>query len=177
MEEIAVDILREASRGDAAAFRRLYDHYAPIVWRQAVRMSQGDEGLAAQITQDVFVRVHASLRTFDYRSAFSTWLFRIAYNRAMTLLARRQREQRRTAPLSDMHPARGDMGRLEAKEIVQRLLARLSPDERFLLVAREVDGVPFEELARITGRKPGALRTQLSRMKNALREEGVYADS
>ncbi|MBD3241094.1 MAG: sigma-70 family RNA polymerase sigma factor [Chitinivibrionales bacterium] len=172
MQEVAVDTLREASKGDDSAFRRLYEHYAPVVWRQVVRMAQGDEELAAQITQDVFVRVHAGLRRFDGRSAFSTWLFRIAYNRAMTVLTRRQRQRRRTVPLHDEIPGREDTGRLEAREIVQRLLAPLSPDERFLLVAREVDGVPFEELATITGRKPGALRTQLSRLKRALREGG-----
>ncbi len=140
MEEIAADILRRAARGDETAFRRLYEHYAPMVWRQAIRTTHGDEALATQLTQDTFVRVHAGLRRFDHRSAFSIWLFRIVYNRAMTLLSRRQRQWRRMMPLRDTLPAHSDTGRLEAREIVQRLLARLSPEERFLLVAREQFG-------------------------------------
>jgi RNA polymerase sigma factor (sigma-70 family) len=57
----------------------------------------------------------------------------------------------------------------ENKEIVRVLLRALSPEERFLITSREVEGIPFEELAEITGRSSESLRTQISRLKERLR--------
>jgi len=171
VDELDSVTIELASRGDARAFRRLYDHYAPFVWRLAYRMCQGDQQVAAQITQDVFVRTHRGLRSFDSRSRLSTWLYRVTYNQGMSVLSHRSKWRRRAVPMLEEPPAPTGGDRAEARDLVNHLLRSLTPDERFLLVAREVDGVPFEELARITGRSAGSLRTQVSRMKNALREE------
>jgi RNA polymerase sigma-70 factor (ECF subfamily) len=171
MTELDESILRAATKGSNTAFKQLYDYYAPFVWRLAYKTVAGDESLARQVAQDVFVRVHGSLRRFDFRSGFSTWLYRIAYNQALTLLKRRHIEWQRTVGLSDELRASGGEGALDARDTVRQVLAGLSPDERFLLVAREVDGVPFEELAEIAGKTSGALRTQLTRLKESLRKE------
>ena len=72
-------------------------------------------------------------------------------------------------PLRDM--AGPDEGsRIEARDAAQRILSALEPQERFLLIAREVEGMSFEELAESTGIAAGALRTRLSRLKQRIRQ-------
>lgn len=162
-----------AARGDHKAFRRFYEHYAPFVWRAAYRMAGANGQHAEQITQDVFVRAHRGLHSFDSRSALSTWLYRITYNQGMTYLSRLQRWQKRTTEMPDSLSSPSGLSRLEAREIADRLLKKLTPEERFLLVAREVEGISFDELAETTGKSSGSLRTQVSRIKSMLREEAV----
>ena len=176
MEELDTVTLELASRGDHKAFRRLYDHYSPFVWRLAYRMAEGDQQVATQITQDVFVRTHRGLHSFGSRSRLSTWLYRVTYNQGMNVLTSRARWQRRTVAMREEMPSPDGGDGVEARDLIERLLAPLSPDERFLLVAREVDGVPFEELADITGRSAGSLRTQVSRLRSTLREEAERVD-
>jgi RNA polymerase sigma-70 factor (ECF subfamily) len=171
MRELDACTIRKAARGDHAAFRDLYNHYAPFVWRLALRTANGDHDLARGIVQDVFIRVHGSLKKFAFASGFSTWLYRIAFNVAQTAHARRQRRRRMDAPLDEREFASQAGDESESRDAANRILRGLSPEERFLLVAREVDGKPFDELATITGVSAGALRVRLHRLREALRRE------
>jgi RNA polymerase sigma factor (sigma-70 family) len=172
MIELDADTIRAAAAGERRGFRLFYDHYAPGIWRVAVRTLGGDSALAAQVTQDVFVRAHANLNKFKYQSAVSTWLYRIAWNRCMSLAARKRSWWLRVVEPVDI-AGPDESGRAENRDLARRILAALEPDERFLLVAREVDGMPFEELAKMTGTASGALRTRLSRIKQRIREGGI----
>ncbi len=169
MEELEDAMVQAAARGDRQAFRRFYEFYAPTVWRVSLRTLGGDEALARQVTQDVFVRAHGSLKRFNRRSSLSTWLYRIAWNRCMSAAASRRRWWSRMRPLGDAAAA-SEEPRFEARDAARRILGSLSPQDRFLLVAREMEGVPFEELAATTGIGAGALRTRVSRIKQGIRE-------
>jgi RNA polymerase sigma-70 factor (ECF subfamily) len=169
MEELDEDTVRAAARGDRQGFRTFYAHYAPAVWRLALRTVGGDEHLAGQVTQDVFVRAHGSLRRFSFRSAVSTWLYRIAWNRCMSALSERRRWWSKVVPLDDLPGADAAAG-FEERDLIRTILGGLNAQDRFLLTAREIDGVPFEELAEITGIASGALRTRLSRIKDGIRK-------
>ena len=177
MEELDTDTVHAAAKGEQKAFRQFYDHYAPFVWRVVYRAADGDRDCAAQVTQDVFVRAHRALAKFDSRSTVSTWLYRIAYNSAMTTVGRqRERWKRETAEAGETADPVSTAGQAEARDMVRRILAGLTPDERFLLTAREVDGMSYEELEAVTGVSSGALRTRLSRIKESIREGGGHAD-
>lgn len=168
MEELPNSEIKSAVRDDGK-FRLLYDHYSPYVWRVVFRTVQGDADLAQQVLQSVFISVHRNLRKFRYKSAFSTWLYQIAWRECLYQLKKRKNESHRFTEISenDLPPGEDDGS---AKEQVERLLEQLSQEERFLLVSKEIDGFSFDELAEITGRKSGALRTALSRIKQKMRE-------
>jgi RNA polymerase sigma-70 factor, ECF subfamily len=169
MKEIDELTIRQAAKNDQKAFRRVYDHYASFLWKVVYRTVNGDADAAREIVQDTFVRVYASLGSFAHNSALSTWLYRIAFNTANTYLAKK----------SSKGTIRGlDMDRLvdkkmtrdyESEDMVGALLKTMTPEERFLITSREVEGVPFEELARIVGKSSESLRTQVSRIKERLR--------
>ncbi len=166
MDELSSKEIRAAVNDDKA-FRLLYDFYSPFVWRVIFRMVHGDSLLAEQIMQSVFITVHRSLKKFQYKSAFSTWVYQITWREALALLKKNKRENEKNVPLNDdlmSSDNKGDTSELGS------LLAKLSETERFILVSRELDGFSFDELAKITGKRSGSLRTAVSRIKEKLRE-------
>jgi RNA polymerase sigma-70 factor (ECF subfamily) len=162
--------IERAARGDAKAFRTLYDHYAPFVWRVVYRTAGGDHAAAQEIVQDAFVRVHRSLKSFNGASSLGTWIYRIAFNAAQSYLTKLVRYRETTKPLDGNEPDRRFRAdAYEISEVVTKVLDGLTADERFLLVAKEVDGLTFDELASISGKSPESLRTRMSRMKEKIR--------
>jgi RNA polymerase sigma-70 factor, ECF subfamily len=162
--------IEQASQGHEKAFRRLYDHYAPFVWRIVYRTSGSDHETAQEIVQDTFVRIHRSLKSFNGSSSLGTWIYRIAFNAAQNHLAKLVRYRETTRPLSDDEPdVRFPADTYEAGEAVKKILDGLTAEDRFLLVAKEIDGLTFEELAAISGKSPESLRTRMSRMKEKIR--------
>jgi RNA polymerase sigma factor (sigma-70 family) len=174
MEDLDAAVIRDAARRKAGAFRKVYDHYSPFVWKVVYRTVNGDRDAAGEIVEDVFIKAYYALRKYRFDAAFSTWLYRIAFTTSMGFLARRGKREARMRPFDDKIAGPGMAERIEAKDMIARVLSFLSADERFLLTAREVDNLSFEELEIVTGRSSGSLRTQLSRLKDSLRKEFAH---
>jgi len=171
VNEIDDITLEQAARGDRAAFGRLYAHYSPFVWRLCWRSSNGDRGCADELVQNTFVKVHRYLRGFEKGSALSTWLYKIAYSCINEHFAKTTLHKSRTAAFDEeyMGAVQPNMP-YEDQQLVAEILKPLGESDRFLLTAREVDGLSYEELAVITGDAAGALRTRLSRLKSEIRK-------
>jgi RNA polymerase sigma-70 factor (ECF subfamily) len=174
MEEIDDITLEQAKRGSDAAFRRLYGHYSSFVWRLCYRSSNGDTACAEEIMQNTFVKVHRYLGGFMRGSTFSTWLYSVTYHCINEYFAKLSKLRARNQQFDDEVGLSGTDagGRVpyENKQLVAKVLAPLSEDDRFMLVAREVEGVSYEELSEIMGVKEGALRTRMTRLKADIRE-------
>ena len=168
MKEIDEVTIRLAAKRDASAFRRIYDYYAGFVWKVIFRTVNGDKEAAREIVQETFIRVYTSLKSFAFKSALSTWIYRIAFNAANTYMAKVKHRISAVDVETVSHSTTANA--YENEEMVKKVLSVLSPEERFLLTSREVEGIPFEELAAIMGRSSESLRTQVSRMKEKLRE-------
>ena len=167
MEELNRLTLQQAIRGDKVAFRAVYDRYAPFVWRVLLRMT-ADELVAQELLQETFIKVHSALKKFKGESALSTWIYRIAFN-AVISHTKKRAYQKLHAPYQDTHADPDTTDSYETRQLVGKILAELSVQERFLLVSREVDGFSFEDIASITGTAPGTLRTKLHRIKERIR--------
>lgn len=153
-----------SSRG----FKKIYDYYAPFVWRVVLR-SLGNQDDAQVVTQSVFIVVHKSIKNFRFESAFSTWLYRIALNETMKFI--NKRTSRRELPLDENLQVKSSEDKIGDNDFAKIILDSLTTEEKFLLVSREIDGLTFEELAEITGKSSGALRVELSRLKQKIREQ------
>jgi RNA polymerase sigma-70 factor, ECF subfamily len=169
MKEIDEMTIRLAAKRDSAAFRRIYDYYVEFVWKVIFRTVNGDSEAAKEIVQDTFVRVLSSLKAFSFKSGLSTWIYRIAFNAANTYVSRNKRISFLAPEDMDTFAGRELKNAYEDEELVRMLLSGLSPEERFLITSREVEGIPFEELAQVVGRSSESLRTQISRLKEKLR--------
>jgi RNA polymerase sigma-70 factor (ECF subfamily) len=171
MNEIDQVTIRLAKKKDRGAFRRIYDFYSPFVWKIAYRTMHGDREAAGEAVQDTFIRVHESLPKFSGESTLSTWLYRIVFNVCLTALAKQKKAYSMQQLDENIAASPSISDNLDNKEQVNAILAGMSEEERFLLTGREILDLSYDELAVITGRNAGSLRTQVSRLKEEIRKK------
>ncbi len=171
-------LIRQAREGDQAAFAQLFCRYEKPVYHQALRLLDRPED-AADVTQEVFLKVWRSLPSFQGDCAFSTWLYRLTNNAAIDLL-RREKKRRGDASLDDdallwdarlADPAPSPEDALSQNELrraVERGLARLSPEHRQVLVLREISGASYEEIGQILDLPLGTVKSRVARARIAL---------
>jgi RNA polymerase sigma-70 factor, ECF subfamily len=90
MEASLAVAVAQVRAGDHEAFRVLVEQHSRSVFRLAYRMT-GNEVDAEEVVQETFLRVYQQLKTFEARSNFSTWLYRVAVNCSIDFLRKRQR--------------------------------------------------------------------------------------
>ncbi len=188
MEADDLSLVEKARAGEADAFRALVVRYQRKVYAVALGIVK-DPDLAWDVAQETFVRVHRGLGEFEEKSAFSTWLFRIATHLGIDAV-RRERTSRKD-DLDDVaetdvaaagegilattlgNDPRENVLRRELAEKIQDALATLPEKHRTILVLREVEGLSYEELALRLGIHKGTVMSRLfharKKMQAALR--------
>ena len=163
--------------GDTAAFGRLVQQYQDRLYNSLLRVL-GSADDAADIAQDAFVQAYVKLDSFRGGSAFYTWLYRIAFNLAMS----QRRRQHNAASLDQMKSLIGsepmdgqptaDAGVLaqERADLVHAALAELSMEHRQILVLREINGCRYDEIAEILDLPVGTVRSRLFRARLEMRD-------
>jgi len=163
--------VRLAQQGDATAFERLYRSHCARVHGLCWRLS-GDPDRAETLTQDVFVRAWRKLALFDGRSAFGTWLYRLAVNVVMEDLRGEARRSSRLVAMEDPDTCAAPAIELrpEASLDLDRAIRRLPIGARLVFVLHDVNGYPHEEIATLVGVSVGTSKSQLHRARRLLRE-------
>lgn len=173
---VAFPAVLEACRAGADwAWRQLYDETAPSVLRY-LRLSGVRD--PEDILGETFIRVVRALPTFvgDER-AFRAWVFTIARRRSIDEARARRRHPVFAVPDEDLiaHRDRGDVEddalRTIATERVASILNRLTRDQREVLVLRLLDGLTIEEIARVLGKRPGAVKALQARGLAAIQRD------
>jgi len=186
------ELIARAQAADREAFDRLVDETHNMAYATAYRLI-GDPDLAADATQDAYVRAYSSLQTFRGSSSFSTWLYRIVVNVSLDLLRRRARAPERLALVSDDEgeereveiadlsaDPHADVERRERQAAVLRGLQRISDDHRAVLVLYDLNGLAYEEIAEVLRIPLGTVKSRLNRarlaMRDAMREDAELFD-
>ncbi len=165
------------------AFDALYAKYRDRVYNIALRVLN-DRTLAADITQETFLGILRKARKFRFRSAFSSWLYRVTVN--LCIDARRKRERRRPLSLNEPQVAawvedaavrrRSDPGpeeqasRGEFERLLSEAIGNLNPKLAAVVVLRYVEGLGYEEIADILRVPLGTVKSRLNRAHAALAE-------
>jgi RNA polymerase sigma-70 factor (ECF subfamily) len=176
-----VALVRRAQRGEQEAFRTIVERYQGKVFSiiHGILRNRND---AEDIAQQVFTKIYFSLGKFDFRSALVTWIYKITVNECYDYL--RKQKVRKLTFESDLseddlrridntedvrrNPAADVDRQTELREIVVRLLDRLSADERQLLILKEVEGYPVEELAHMLSMNENTVKVKLFRARQKL---------
>jgi RNA polymerase sigma-70 factor (ECF subfamily) len=172
-------LIRECLSGQAEAFGELVCRHQNRLYNTVLRLVDRPED-AQDVVQDAFLSAYQSLASFNGRSEFFTWLYRIAFNTAISLKRKRRvllrLESHRDGesglePLEDSELARPerDLERSEEQQRVQRALSRLSPDHRAVLVLKDLDDQKYETIAEILQVPVGTIRSRLHRARLELR--------
>jgi RNA polymerase sigma-70 factor (ECF subfamily) len=171
-------LIDEALEGDTAAFGRLVCKYQDRLYNTMVNVARCREE-AEDVVQDAFVQAFVKLSSFRRNSAFYTWLYRIAFNTAISRQRRRRvemsvdqgREATGEEPVDHGDAPEDRLLRQEQAGQVQQALSALSEDYRAVLVLREVEGCCYETIADILDLPIGTVRSRLHRSRLQLREE------
>jgi RNA polymerase sigma-70 factor (ECF subfamily) len=169
------DLVRRSRDGDLGAFEQLVERHQDVVYRVAARTVGHNE--ADDVSQDAFLRAFHRLPRYRGEGSFRAWLLQIVHNTALNAAARRRPE-----PVADPgEPAASDADagerqpaeRLEREERRRRLeskLTALRPEHRAVLVLRDIEGLPYDEIAAVTGSPLGSVKGRLHRARGELIE-------
>ncbi len=171
-------LIDRALTGDRAAFTRLVELNQDRLFASMLQVT-GSPDEAEEVVQDAFIRAFVKLDTFKRNSQFFTWLYRIAFNSALT----RRRRKRAKVSLDQGRDHGGlevtDPGdavdepilRRERIVMVRRALRTLTDEHRSILVLREMQEHSYEHIAEILEISIGTVRSRLSRARRQLKLE------
>ncbi len=155
--------------GDREAQRELYSQTSKRIYRLLLRMT-GNRETAFDLAQDTYLRAFTRIQQFDGRSAFGTWLYRIAVTEALQFL---RREKRIRASLEDgvAEPSvESSSERAAAGMDVDEALASLEPRDRAILLLRYQEGLSYRLIAEALECEEGTVASRLNRARNRLRD-------
>ena len=174
-------LLARAKKGEPAAFESIVTTYENRVFSLALR-STGSEADAADITQEVFLRLWKGIGDFRGDSSLSTWLYRVCTNLCVDLARKRAAEVGAVSLDDDENlltelPDHSDGGRpetvLEKNEVARELqacLAMLSEEHRRIVTLRDVAGMRYADIAAALDLEEGTVKSRLARARAALRK-------
>jgi RNA polymerase sigma-70 factor (ECF subfamily) len=182
-------LVARAKQGDREAFDDLVELYTPQVYSVALRIT-GSREEAEDCVQEAFLRAFSALRGFRGEAAFSTWLYRVAVNAANDAARRRSRQPLSASDLSDSgsDDAPPDLDRVgrhhappanqpeeavlqqQRRRIVLRAIRSLPEKHRSVILLYDLQGLSYEQIARITKTRVGTVKSRLSRARLALKD-------
>ncbi|MBN9118694.1 MAG: sigma-70 family RNA polymerase sigma factor [Planctomycetes bacterium] len=157
----------------------MVSRYQARLYNAALRLVQSPDD-AADVVQDAFLNAYQSLHSFKGDAEFFTWLYRIAFNTAISL-------KRKKRPSVSLESHAGDTGidpddpseyvkpgaaleRTEEERQLREALARLSAEHREVLLLKDIEGMKYEEIAEVLGVPIGTIRSRLHRARLELRD-------
>ena len=168
--------------GDTEAFTEVVERYKDRLFHVLLRIL-GDHHTAEDVLQEAFVKAFRALERFQRESQLYTWLYRIAVNAALS----QRRKGRGRAPVLSLDqakeadapmqdppdPGRGVPEEVEANEAAERVrreIDGLEDDHRVILVLKDLEGMPYEDIAEVLGCPKGTVKSRLHRARMALRD-------
>jgi RNA polymerase sigma-70 factor (ECF subfamily) len=172
-----LDLVARLQAGDERAFREIVDRYASKICRVSYGILRNHED-ADDVAQEVFAKVYFAIHGFGGRSSLYAWIYRIALNECYGLLRKKRHKPAYATDFPDdtltpsmeavaderPTPDRTAMQR----DFINKLLARIPEDDRWLLISKEVEGFSLAELSEMTGLNESTIKVRLFRVRQRL---------
>jgi len=164
-----LELVRRVQAGDQKAFRDMLERYQAKVHSIIYGILRNRED-TEDIAQQVFTKVYFAIKDFDCRCLPLTWICRIAINECYTHLRKRRLnvvEEPATSPehAGNLPPVDKTLAQ---RDYLNKLLTRISEEDRSLLIFKEVEGHSIAELAEMTGLTASAIKIKLFRARHKL---------
>ena len=176
------ELVRRAQKEDKEAFELLVERHKSRVFAVAGGILRNREDVE-DVAQQVFLKAYFSLKRFDQRAAFSTWLYKITVNECWDVLRKRkvrplvfeaelsEEQAQKYRAAEDVQDGTPDISeRLEKREELDRLLECLDERDRLMLVLKEVRGFSVEEIAAILEINGNTVKVRLFRARQRIVE-------
>ena len=173
-------LVRRIQARDEIAFREIVERYQAKVFSIIYGILRNHND-AEDIAQQVFSKIYFSIKNFDFRSSLLTWIYKITVNECYDYL--RKKRVRKLVYESDFSEEDAqrmqnidtavEQGpavdtRLAQRDLLMKLLAKLSSEDRGLLLMKEVEGHSVEELSQMTGMNENTIKVKLFRARQKL---------
>ncbi|MEM4251668.1 MAG: sigma-70 family RNA polymerase sigma factor [Candidatus Bathyarchaeia archaeon] len=180
------ELIAAVGQGDEAAFRLIVERYRNQIINFIYKMLN-DYDRATELAQETFLRIYTTAHKYQANYSFSTYIYRIASNLAISEL--RQRKRRRWVSLFNPFGARDDEEERELilpdttplqdevlidsdrRKAISRAIQSLPEKYRLTLVLRDVEGLSYDEIAEVTGLSEGTVKSRINRARNLLRDK------
>ena len=158
-----LELILRCQRGDTEAFGQLVTKYRTKIFTMLCGMVR-NENDAWDLAQEAFLKAWRSIHQFKGRSSFYTWLYRVTIN--VTVESLRKRSRRSEVELDDAIPSflpspRANYERAEIRALVYAALAQLTPEHRAVIVLKEIEDLPYQEIADILNLSKGTVMSRL----------------
>ena len=169
--------------GNNNAFDVLFDKYRNRIFRYVCyvyNLFGSDRDISEDIVQEVFTNVITKKDTYAPEFKFSTWLYSIARNLCINRMKSRTfRNDRNTYPLdavyniavSNQPGATSNIEKAELRKVIEQTVGKLPAKYKEVFILRELNGLPYDEIAGILGANENTIRTHFHRARNLLKEK------
>ena len=178
-------LVRKAQKGDVEAFEKIISDYRSLVFNVSYRFSGNAED-AADMSQEIFIKLFKNINSFRFQSKLSTWIYKIATNTCLDIVKKKKRdlaafsldsvmeeedgksissEVADSAPTPDVVAERNEM-----KNAVNRAISMLPDDYRIAIILRDIQGLSYDDIAEVVDCSVGTVKSRISRGRKNLRE-------
>jgi len=175
MREADEIIIERVLNGNRNAYTLLVDKYKDRVFSLVVGIVRNRE-LAEELAQDIFVKAYTSLKKFRKDAAFSTWIYRIAYNTSISETRKRKYQARsfdeQLEKAASLEPDDHEIAeKNESRHVLlSKALEKLDPEEKLILMLYYFEEKSVEEISQSSGLSRSNVKVKLFRMRNKLKE-------
>ena len=167
--EIAASILESCRCGDRDAFRALYEAYKDKVYSICLYFFHGDAAEAADVTQEVFLKLFAGVAGFRGDAGFSTWLYRLVQNACLDRSRSKAARTRAVEAASDTFATQeDDLIRRQSEQTVQQAVSALPAKFRLPILLRYFEELSYEEMSAALNCSMGTVASRLNRAHKLL---------
>jgi RNA polymerase sigma-70 factor (ECF subfamily) len=173
-------LVRRIQAQDELAFREIVERYQAKVFSiiYGILRNRND---AEDIAQQVFAKIYFSIKNFDFRSSLLTWIYKITVNECYDYLRKKRVRKlvyesdfsnedsarvETSGSATDQQPAVDQ--RLAQRDLILKLLQKISDEDRSLILLKEVEGHSVEELSQMTGMNENTIKVKLFRARQKL---------
>ena len=162
-------------QGDKTAFQKLVKQYQEKV-RGLVYSILNDPEVIDDLTQEIFIKVYTSISRFEHRSSLGTWIYRIAVNHCRDEIRRKRirrlfsLEKMELDPVAKGERTDSDILQKEKIDMVRWGLSKISEKHRSIIVLKDFENLPYEEIAKVLDLELGTVKSRLNRARTALKE-------
>lgn len=176
-------LVKKCQKGHYEAFEELIHKYQQKVYSLCYRYA-GNHDDANDLAQEAFIRVYHSINKFHFKSAFSTWLYRVTSNVCLDEM----RKKKRNSSVSLDSPLETEEGEMyfhlpdqkynpeimaeqkDVQQIVHNAIQELPREQKITILLREMEGFSYDEMAEVLEVSSGTIKSRLNRARHNLKE-------
>ena len=164
---ITPDVIKRAQLGDNEAYKCIYMEYKDFIWNALWWMFK-DKDMLEDVVQDVFLRIFKKIKLFTFSSDLKTWIYRLSMNFAINVAKKNEKRQFLSfdEKIRDDNIQQVDIEKMAQKDLQEKIFSRLKPENRIILILREVECLSYEDIAQILNIPKGTVRSRLSRARD-----------